>query len=263
MLRVVLASAPVAFALYAVTVAVANRLGPYEAIGGAAANTIPLLMFGAPAYVLARDRISGRAARFQIVAHLALGAAFALLSFWLLLVLLGLLDGVSVTEFTVRPFPVRGMAWQLLENVTTYGVIALLAQLHSERREPDSRLLDAQPTSGSAAGSGAGPSRYFIRSGDDLKPIDIERIVSIAGADDYAEVRTTVGRHLVRMTLAEFEKTLDPARFIRIHRSRIVNVERIARAEPAGGGRMLLHMEDGEMIQASRAGSRLLRDRVI
>jgi DNA-binding LytR/AlgR family response regulator len=65
------------------------------------------------------------------------------------------------------------------------------------------------------------------------------------------------------MTLAEFEKSLDPAQFIRVHRSRIVNVDRIERAEPAGGGRLLLHMQDGEAIPASRTGSRLLRDRVI
>ena len=108
-----------------------------------------------------------------------------------------------------------------------------------------------------------GLSRYFIRSRDEIQPIDVDSIVSIAGADDYAEVTTVDGKHLVRMTLAEFEKSLDPARFIRIHRSRIVNVDRISRAEPAGGGRLLLHMEDGEAIPASRTGSRLLRDRVL
>ena len=98
---------------------------------------------------------------------------------------------------------------------------------------------------------------------DEIQPIDVDTIVSISGADDYAEVTTLGGKHLVRMTLAEFEKSLDPSRFIRVHRSRIVNVERIARAEPAGGGRLLLHMQDGEAIAASRTGSRLLRDRVI
>jgi DNA-binding LytR/AlgR family response regulator len=65
------------------------------------------------------------------------------------------------------------------------------------------------------------------------------------------------------MTLADFENVLGPKSFIRVHRSWIVNVDRIARAEPAGGGRMLLHMENGEMIQCSRTGSRLLKDRVI
>jgi len=91
----------------------------------------------------------------------------------------------------------------------------------------------------------------------------VAAIVSITGADDYAEVATLHGKHLVRLTLAEFEKALDGARFIRVHRSRIVNVDRVSRAEPAGGGRMLLHMENGEMISTSRAGARLLRDRVL
>jgi len=95
------------------------------------------------------------------------------------------------------------------------------------------------------------------------QPVDVDAIVSIAGADDYAEVRTLDGSHLVRLTLAEFEKSLDPALFIRVHRSRIVNVDRIARAEPAGGGRLLLHMEDGEIIGASRTGSKRLKDRVL
>jgi DNA-binding LytR/AlgR family response regulator len=65
------------------------------------------------------------------------------------------------------------------------------------------------------------------------------------------------------MTLTEFEQTLTSKNFIRVHRSHIVNVDRVAHAEPAGGGRLLLHMEDGELIPASRAGSRLLRERVI
>ncbi|MGH1556966.1 LytTR family DNA-binding domain-containing protein [Caulobacter segnis] len=64
--------------------------------------------------------------------------------------------------------------------------------------------------------------------------------------------------HLVRMTLAQFEKTLDAALFVRVHRSSIVNVDMIERAEPAGGGRMLLHMANGQVVQASRAGSATL-----
>ncbi|HET7316321.1 MAG TPA: LytTR family DNA-binding domain-containing protein, partial [Sphingomicrobium sp.] len=102
-----------------------------------------------------------------------------------------------------------------------------------------------------------------IRTGDEMQPIDVGSIISIRGADDYAEVSTLGGTHLVRMTLTEFEQSLDPQRFIRVHRSRIVNVERVVRAEPAGGGRLLLHMQNGEAIPASRAGSRLLRDRVL
>jgi DNA-binding LytR/AlgR family response regulator len=87
--------------------------------------------------------------------------------------------------------------------------------------------------------------------------------VSIAGADDYTEVRTLSSKHLVRVTLAEFAKSLDPAKYIRVHRSWIVNTDRVARAEPAGGGRLLLHMETGETISTSREGAKLLRNRVL
>jgi DNA-binding LytR/AlgR family response regulator len=131
--------------------------------------------------------------------------------------------------------------------------------------------MRAQPSLGglvvqAAAETGSqdrSPSRYFIKAGEDIHPIDVSQIVSIAGADDYAEVTMLTGRHLVKMTLTEFERTLDANSFIRVHRSRIVNVHRIARAEPAGGGRLLLHMENGEIVQASRAGSKLLRERMI
>jgi DNA-binding LytR/AlgR family response regulator len=151
------------------------------------------------------------------------------------------------------------MAWQLLENVTIYGVLAVHAYWYSQRRAPGLVM-------GGEAETGGAPralTRYFIRSGDDILPIDVGSIVSIAGADDYAEVSTRAGRHLVRMTLAQFETVLDPARFIRVHRSRLVNVEMIARAEPAGDGRILLHMEDGEMVQTSRTGAKRLRDHVL
>ena len=65
------------------------------------------------------------------------------------------------------------------------------------------------------------------------------------------------------VTLAEFAKSLDPAKYVRVHRSWIVNTDRIARAEPAGGGRLLLHMETGQTISTSREGAKLLRNRVL
>lgn len=244
---------------YTVTIAVANELPPIQALASGAANAIPVMVFGYVAYRIIRDRLVRRSVPIQIVAHVVLCAAFSLLAYWLLMVLLGLINGTSATEFAVRPFASRNMAWQLLENVTTYGVIALLATLHGR---PEPVTLIGNPEMESVVQS-TGLSRYFIRSGDDIRPIDVARIVSIAGADDYADVTTLDGRHLVRMTLVEFEGSLDPAKFIRIHRSRIVNIERIERAEPAGGGRLLLHMENGETITTSRAGSALLRDRII
>jgi two-component system LytT family response regulator len=255
--RLALVATAIVFSAYTLALGV-GRGGPLsDAVGGAVPNTSPTVMCGLVASGLVRGCLSKRRARVQLAGHALLCAAYSLLSYWLLIVLLGTVDAFSVIQFNVEPFPTRASAWQLLENATVYGIIAALAYRNTGHPEVRLVLADGEEE------TRPGLSRYFIRSGDEIQPIDVHSIVSISSADDYAEVATLDGRHLVRMTLGEFEKSLDPVRFIRVHRSRIVNVERIARAEPAGGGRLLLHMQDGEMISASRAGSRLLRDRVL
>jgi len=197
----------------------------------------------------------------QLACHVLLAALFSLLWHWLLMVMIGLTTGESFTEFSVRPFfPGPAHAWQLLQGVTFYSLVATVSYMRVQPDIPSLVVTEAAP---GAEAKEPGLSRYFIRQGEDIHPIDVAQIVSIAGAGDYAEVVTLRGRHLVRMTLVDFEKGLESSTFIRVHRSRIVNVDRIARVEPAGGGRMLLHMENGEMIHASRSGSKLLRDRMI
>jgi hypothetical protein len=252
------------FAAYTITmrVALGLRIGP--ALAGGAANTVPIVIFGALARRIIRTWLIGRAAIVQIIGHGALCAGFAMLSFWFLLVLLGVMNGISATEFIVRPFAGAGTAWQMLENVTTYGMIAALAYVPIQTPDPMNTVRPA-PVVLPEPEERRDPetSRYFIRSGDTIRPIDFDRIVSVAGADDYAEVTSLDGKHLVKMTLTEFENALDAAKFVRVHRSWIVNVDHIVRAEPAGGGRMLLRMQNGETIPASRTGSRLLRGRVI
>jgi hypothetical protein len=224
-------------------------------------NFVPLAILAvATRAIIARHLIGGSAAR-QVIAHVILAALFSLLWYWLLMISIGVISGGSVTEFVVKAFFDRGaMTWQLLQGIILYALVASITYMRAPSGQPS--FIVSPPLEGNAPGKDAA-SRYFIREGEDIRPIDISQIVSITGADDYAEVATLSGRHLVRMTLNQFEKTLEGGNFIRIHRSRIVNVDRIVRAEPAGGGRMLLHMEDGEVVQASRTGTKLLRDRVI
>lgn len=219
--------------------------------------TFTVVLLGLVARSLIIRHVAGRSSGRVAVLHLVLGLAFMMLSYWLLLVLLGVVYGVSATEFDVRPFDPRAIAWQALQNLTTYGLIAALSHLQARPIpsdvEPAPVRIEVPDT----------PGRYFVRIGDDIRPIDLADVVSIVGADDYAEVCTRTGRHLVRMTLMEFEATLDAARFARVHRSSIVNLDRIDRVEPAGNGRLLLHMEDGDLIQTSRAGAKRVRGRFI
>jgi two-component system, LytTR family, response regulator len=251
------ASAAIVLSAYAVTLAVARQLSPPHALVAGAANMIPTMLFGAAAYWAVRRFVVGRPLPIQVASHGAIGAGFAIMTYWLLMVMLGAAEGMSAIEFSVRPFSASGTAWQSLQNLTTYGLIAALAYVRSGPAVAV-RNVDAERAPGRHP-----MSLYFIKRDDDLIPMDVEMIVSITGADDYCEVVTQQERHLARLTLAEFEAALDPSRFLRIHRSHIVNVARIVRAEPAGGGRLLLHMANGETIAASRNGSKRLRDRMI
>lgn len=249
-------------AAYTTTLWVAHNMSFGAALADGAANTAPVVIFGAAARHIIIKRLAGRGLLIQVLGHAALCAAFALLSFWLLLVLLGLANGASLIEFSVRSFSAEGTAWQMLEEVTTYAVLAALTYAQLGRSAPAA----TPPVDRIGAAERARepePSRYFIRSGEDLRPIDLDRVVCIGGADDYAEATTLDGSRLVRMTLSEFERTLDPARFARVHRSWIVNLDFVERIEPAGGGRMLLHMKTGHAIPASRSGARRVRDRVL
>lgn len=286
------------FVAYAATIRLAMGLDLIGCLLGGVANAVPVVIFGMAVRRIVVRRLVGKPAAIQLAAHLLLCAAFTTLSYALLIVLLGLFNGAGPGGFMVRPFSASGTAWQSLENVTTYALIAAVSHLQALHRMPPasrheaathgteivpgatataaapSNGHDGEQTPAAIATPGAlelapemradtGLSRYFVRIGEELRPLDIDAVVSIGGADDYAEVRTLSSKHLVRMTLAEFAQSLDPAKYVRVHRSWIVNTHRIARAEPAGGGRLLLHMETGQTISTSREGAKRLRNRVL
>jgi hypothetical protein len=243
------------FLAYSATTCVALGLDLPRSLLGGIANTIPVVLFGMGVRSIV-VRLIARPLHIQMAAHLLLCAVFCTLSYGLLIVLLGLFFGAGPDGFVFRPLSVSATAWQSLQNVTTYALIAALADLRAHSAAVNIEAK-AEPESDS------GLSRYFIRIGEELRPLDIDKVISINGADDYAEVSTTTGKHLVRVTLASFAKSLDPSKYIRVHRSWIVNTYRVARAEPAGGGRLLLHMETGQIISTSRDGAKLFRNRVL
>lgn len=253
-----LAAVALLFLAYTVTIWVAFQSTLIFAALTGAANTIPIVIFAVIVRRIMVTKVIGKSVFIQAAWHTTLCIAFSVASYWLLLVFLGVANSPSPWNFTVKPFITRASAWQMLENVTIYALVAALSYLQADLAALHSHSM---PTSVPAASKE--PHRLLVRSGEELRPIDRDRIVSISGADDYAELSTLDGKHLVAMTLAEFEATLDPARFIRVHRSRIVNLDFVERAEPAGAGRLLLHMRTGETVSTSRSGAQLLKSRVI
>ncbi|MEM7779313.1 MAG: LytTR family DNA-binding domain-containing protein [Pseudomonadota bacterium] len=249
------------FLAYFVVFAVVRRETSFaELVLGSLNNLLPLVLLTLLVRPIIRRWLIGAALVRQTLGHIALAASFAIGWHWMILIVFGMRTGGSFTEFTVRAFfPEPALAWQFLQGITVYALVASLTYL---RAQPDLHdFVDA----GKEAWAEPEPSlkRYFIRRGEEIQPIDTSQIISIVGADDYTEVTTGEGQHLVRTTLAKFESSLDPAQFLRVHRSRIVNLHKVDRAESAGDGRMILYLENGETIYTSRAGAKIMRDRVI
>jgi DNA-binding LytR/AlgR family response regulator len=103
--------------------------------------------------------------------------------------------------------------------------------------------------------------QFFVKRNGVTIPVRTSDIESIAAEGDYCRVYVEQTNHLVHVPMREFERRLDSSRFVRIHRSTIIQVSRIVRIEALGRG-ALLHLKSGMTTAASRAGSSLLRERI-
>jgi len=108
--------------------------------------------------------------------------------------------------------------------------------------------------------SGTGPlTRIFVRDRGRILPVAATEIERLEADDDYVAVISRGRRFLVYLGMHEFEARLDPERFIRVHRSHIVNMDFVAAMVPFDATRLQIDMRDGTKIIASRTRSRELR----
>ncbi|HBB93119.1 MAG TPA: DNA-binding response regulator [Bacteroidales bacterium] len=102
--------------------------------------------------------------------------------------------------------------------------------------------------------------RIVVRTGQKIKVIPIDQVEFIEAEDDYATIYTPEGRYMKQMTMGYFEGHLDPAEFLRVHRSHIVRISRIVQLEPYDKDTKVLVMQSGKKIHASKAGMKRLRE---
>jgi two-component system LytT family response regulator len=102
-------------------------------------------------------------------------------------------------------------------------------------------------------------SSLFVKENGRIVRIAVEHLERLEACDDYVALYVEGRRHLMHVGLRELHARLDRERFLRIHRSHIVNVNFVKTLEPAAGSRFILVMRDGTRLRASRDGSATLR----
>jgi two-component system LytT family response regulator len=132
---------------------------------------------------------------------------------------------------------------------------AYVARLHSAAR--DYAMGGAMPDQApSMIADAAAPLRFLtrlmIKAKDQISIVTVDTIDWIESAGDYVYVHAQGQKHLVRETLASLEERLDPQKFVRIHRSVIVNIERITLLRPNEHGDFDVVLKNGVKLKLSR-----------
>jgi two-component system, LytTR family, response regulator len=98
-------------------------------------------------------------------------------------------------------------------------------------------------------------SRFTIRSGSRIQVVLAEEIDWIGAAGDYVELHVRGRSHLLRETMNALERKLDPAHFLRIHRSRIVHTARVAELRGIDNREYIVKLSDSSEHRSSRTYS--------
>ena len=102
--------------------------------------------------------------------------------------------------------------------------------------------------------------RVLIRSGPRVDVIPVEKIDYVQAQDDYVAFKVGDREYLKQQTLNDLEAELDPSRFVRIHRSSILNIDRLARIERYTKHSHAATLKNGTQLPVSKAGFARLND---
>lgn len=103
------------------------------------------------------------------------------------------------------------------------------------------------------------PARIVVKDGARVHVIPTERLDYAEAQDDYVALHSEGKTYLKQQTISSLESSLDPQQFVRIHRSYIVNLERVSRIEPYTKDSRLAVLTGGEQLPISRAGYERLK----
>jgi two-component system LytT family response regulator len=100
--------------------------------------------------------------------------------------------------------------------------------------------------------------RIVVRDGGCISFVPVDELEWAGAAGNYVELHTRGESHLLRETLTGLLTRLDPSRFVRVHRSTMVNLDRLREVRPLAGGDYQLVLIDGTRLTLSRTHRELL-----
>ncbi|RAU84052.1 LytR/AlgR family response regulator transcription factor [Pontibacter arcticus] len=102
-------------------------------------------------------------------------------------------------------------------------------------------------------------ARIVVKAGNDIRIIAVQDVLYFEAYDDYVKIHTKDGLFLKKKTMGYYEQTLDPAQFVRVHRSFMMPVAQLTRIEPFEKDSHVALLKNGVRVPLSKAGYTKLR----
>jgi two-component system LytT family response regulator len=154
-------------------------------------------------------------------------------------------------QYAIRAFDVHAVDY-LLKPFSAERLAEALDRAKKKIDRGESTAPAALVTEARAPGSRS--DRILIRDASDVHVIPVMKIDYLEAQDDYVCYRAEGKRYLKQQTLADAETVLDAARFVRIHRSYILNIDRLAKLELYAKDSHAAILRDGTRLPVSRSG---------
>lgn len=176
------------------------------------------------------------------------------------------LDGFEVLELIGRDVAVifvTAFDQYAMKAFDAHAVDYLLKPFSQERfdkalERARQRLGEKMPPAPDLARAARPPEQHIerivVKDGARVHIIPLDKLDYAEAQDDYVALHSQGKSFLKQQTISSLEAALDPQRFVRIHRSIIVNLERVAKIEPYAKDSRIAVLSDGTQLQVSRAG---------
>lgn len=167
-------------------------------------------------------------------------------------------------QFALRAFEAHAVDYLL----KPFGADRLKTAVEHVRerlgRDKEGAAAASAPSMADLAAAARPPDQYLerlvVRDGSKVMLIPVRKLDYAEAQDDYVALCSEGKKHLKQQTISGLEKSLDPKRFLRIHRSYLVNLERVSRIEPYGKDTHVAVLASGVQLPVSRAGYARLRE---
>ena len=154
-------------------------------------------------------------------------------------------------QYALRAFEVHAVDY-LLKPFSADRLAAAIERAR-ERLNRGERL-PVQDLAAAARPAQGHTRRILVRDGPRVHVLPVEKIDYVQAQDDYICFRCEGKEYLKEQTLAQLDMSLDPAKFVRIHRSFVLNLDRLARVELDDRDNRIAILTDGRRLPVSRAG---------